>query len=99
MIEGERFIEGQVVELATIFKDKATGEPTNPHSVRYSFRSPSGSITRNEAPTNPSTGLWRALLALSESNTWWYRCEGRNEAGELVGVSQGPIEVEKSQVV
>jgi hypothetical protein len=87
------FLQGQLVGATTTFRN-AAGSTFDPYRVVFEFEDPTGAKTTHESPARLSQGVYEEQVALTLSGTWWYRVEGRNEAGKAVAVDEGPIEVE-----
>lgn len=76
------YYEGDTVTLQATFHDIA-GELVDPSTVTLTVENPSAVIT-SPVPSNPSVGVYRAQVPLTEPGWWSYRWEGQTTEGTKV---------------
>lgn len=71
---GRTIVEkGTTVKVSMTYTNAVTGALENPGAVTFKAKKPGGTIVSNITPTNPSTGLWEALVPTDEEGTWYAR--------------------------
>lgn len=90
----DAFDKGDLLEVAVTFKNKA-GTNTDPTTVRFKHKSPSGTVTIKTHPTDPEvvkdgTGLYHFDLDLNAIGVWSWRWEG---TGTVQSVTEGDVVV------
>lgn len=93
------YILGTTLTLYTRFK--VGGVYTDPTTVKFTAKSPHGTLTTYVYPTDTeivkeSTGKYKIDFQPDKVGTWHYRFEG---TGTAKGVSEGCIQIVKSCVV
>ncbi len=92
----DQFIVGQVLEIRTTFSTKEG--LYSPYAVRFKIKTPRGERLVYTSPSNPSTGVYAQLQALSWAGGWAYRTEALNAIGEVVAADQASFTVEAAAV-
>lgn len=65
--------KGTTVRVRVTYTNNGTGALENPTGVTFKVRKPGGTVVTNIVPTNPSTGIWEALVPTDEEGTWYAR--------------------------
>jgi hypothetical protein len=90
----QRYDIGDRVRLTGTFHDEAYAL-ANPSVVTLTVRKPDGTLL-TPTPTNPSTGVFTALVDLDTSGRWTFRYAG---TGTLVTAGEDGFSVRVSMVL
>lgn len=87
-----RYDKGDLVRVSTGtngFTDAISGDPLDPDTVKFSYKTPSGTVTTltygpDEEIVKDATGKYHVDLDANEAGFWWYRwhSEGNGQAAD-----------------
>lgn len=65
--------KGSSVRVKVTYTNSETDALENPVGVTVKVMKPSGAVNTGIVPTNPSIGVWEAIVPTDEEGTWYVR--------------------------